>query len=94
MSPLIAMLLVVTCPFGEELPEFRAKAEWKVLKATAATLKKEKRFDELVAVQREALELAASLADSPRSVILQQVTNGVATRMAVMHLLVNGGTAS
>jgi aspartate carbamoyltransferase catalytic subunit len=35
------------------------------------------------------LELAADVADGPRSVILQQVTNGVAIRMAVMHLLVN-----
>ena len=36
------------------------------------------------------VELAADLADGPRSVILQQVSNGVAIRMAVMHLLVNG----
>jgi aspartate carbamoyltransferase catalytic subunit len=35
------------------------------------------------------LELAAEVADGPRSVILEQVTNGVAVRMAVMHLLVN-----
>jgi aspartate carbamoyltransferase catalytic subunit len=37
------------------------------------------------------LELAAEVADGPRSVILEQVTNGVAVRMAVMHLLVNYG---
>ena len=36
------------------------------------------------------LELAAEVADGSRSVILEQVTNGVAIRMAVMHLLVNG----
>jgi aspartate carbamoyltransferase catalytic subunit len=35
------------------------------------------------------IELAAEVADSARSVILQQVSNGVAVRMAVMHLLVN-----
>jgi len=37
------------------------------------------------------LELAAEVADGPRSVILEQVSNGVAVRMAVMHLLVNSG---
>lgn len=37
------------------------------------------------------IELAAGLADGPRSVILQQVSNGVAIRMAVMHLLANSG---
>jgi aspartate carbamoyltransferase catalytic subunit len=35
------------------------------------------------------IELAADVADSARSVILRQVTNGVAVRMAIMHLLVN-----
>ena len=35
------------------------------------------------------LELATDVADGPRSVILEQVSNGVAVRMAVMHLLVN-----
>ena len=38
------------------------------------------------------LELSTDVADGPRSVILQQVTNGVAVRMAVMHLLANSGT--
>ncbi len=33
------------------------------------------------------VELAAEVADGPRSVILEQVTNGVAIRMAVMYLL-------
>ena len=37
------------------------------------------------------VELATEVADGPRSVILEQVSNGVAVRMAVMHLLVNGG---
>jgi len=35
------------------------------------------------------IELAADVADGPRSVILEQVSNGVAVRMAVMHLLAN-----
>jgi aspartate carbamoyltransferase catalytic subunit len=35
------------------------------------------------------IELATDVADSARSVILRQVTNGVAVRMAIMHLLVN-----
>jgi aspartate carbamoyltransferase catalytic subunit len=33
------------------------------------------------------IELAADVADGPRSVILEQVSNGVAIRMAVMYLL-------
>ena len=39
------------------------------------------------------IELASEVADGPRSVILEQVSNGVAVRMAVMHLLVNGRAA-
>lgn len=37
------------------------------------------------------IELAAEVADGSRNVILEQVTNGVAIRMAVMHLLANSG---
>ncbi len=37
------------------------------------------------------IELSAAVADGPRSVVLEQVTNGVAVRMAIMHLLVNSG---
>lgn len=33
------------------------------------------------------LEIASDVADGPRSVILEQVTNGIAVRMAVMYLL-------
>jgi aspartate carbamoyltransferase catalytic subunit len=36
------------------------------------------------------VEIATEVADGPRSVILEQVSNGVAVRMAVMHLLING----
>jgi aspartate carbamoyltransferase catalytic subunit len=38
------------------------------------------------------VEIENSLADSPRSVILRQVTNGIAVRMAVLYLL--SGAAS
>jgi aspartate carbamoyltransferase catalytic subunit len=36
------------------------------------------------------LEIGAAAADSPRSLILQQVSNGVAVRMAVLFLLLTG----
>jgi aspartate carbamoyltransferase catalytic subunit len=35
------------------------------------------------------LEIAADAADSPRSTIVEQVTNGVAVRMAVLYLLLS-----
>ena len=34
---------------------------------------------------------ASEVADGPASVILDQVTNGVAVRMAVLYLLAGGG---
>ena len=37
------------------------------------------------------MEITADVADSPRSVIVEQVTNGVAVRMAVLYLLLGGG---
>ncbi len=37
------------------------------------------------------IEISSGVADGPRSVILEQVTNGLAVRMAVMHLLASGG---
>jgi len=36
------------------------------------------------------LEISAQAADSPRSVILDQVTNGVSIRMAVLYLVLSG----
>jgi aspartate carbamoyltransferase catalytic subunit len=36
------------------------------------------------------IELADDVADCDRSVILEQVTNGVAVRMAVLYLLAGG----
>ncbi|MFC1769824.1 aspartate carbamoyltransferase catalytic subunit [Nitrospirota bacterium] len=36
------------------------------------------------------IEITSSLADGPRSVILEQVTNGLAVRMAIMYLLAGG----
>ena len=37
------------------------------------------------------LEISADAADSPRSTIVEQVSNGVAVRMAVLYLLLAGG---
>ena len=37
------------------------------------------------------MEIAAEVADSARSTIVEQVTNGVSVRMAVLHLLLSGG---
>ncbi|MFN3534778.1 MAG: aspartate carbamoyltransferase, partial [Desulfatiglandales bacterium] len=37
------------------------------------------------------VELDIELAEDPRSVILDQVTNGVAVRMAILYLLIGGG---
>ncbi|MBD3314631.1 MAG: aspartate carbamoyltransferase catalytic subunit [Chitinivibrionales bacterium] len=39
------------------------------------------------------IELASNVADGPRSIILDQVTNGVAVRMAVLYLLGGGDNA-
>ncbi len=36
------------------------------------------------------LEISAQAADSPRAVIVEQVANGVAVRMAVLYLLLAG----
>jgi aspartate carbamoyltransferase catalytic subunit len=36
------------------------------------------------------MEIAAEVADSPRSTIVEQVTNGVSVRMAVLYLLLGG----
>jgi aspartate carbamoyltransferase catalytic subunit len=40
------------------------------------------------------VEIAADVADLPRSVVLRQVTNGVAVRMAVLFLLLSEGASS
>ncbi len=40
------------------------------------------------------MEISADVADSDRSVIVEQVTNGVAVRMAVLYLLLGGMTAT
>jgi aspartate carbamoyltransferase catalytic subunit len=37
------------------------------------------------------LEIAADVADSARSVIVEQVTNGVNVRMAILYVLLAGG---
>jgi len=40
------------------------------------------------------VEIAAEVADSPRSTIVEQVTNGVSVRMAVLYLLLGGQEAN
>jgi len=40
------------------------------------------------------MEIAAEVADSARSTIVEQVTNGVSVRMAVLHLLLSGDPAA
>lgn len=40
------------------------------------------------------IEIASDLADSVQSVIEEQVTNGVAVRMALIYLLIGGGTGN
>jgi aspartate carbamoyltransferase catalytic subunit len=40
------------------------------------------------------VEIASDVADGPYSVILEQVANGVAVRMAVLYLLAGGADAS
>jgi len=40
------------------------------------------------------LEISADAADSPRSTIVEQVSNGVAVRMAVLYLLLSGEVAT
>jgi len=40
------------------------------------------------------VEISSELADSVQSVIEEQVTNGVAVRMALIYLLIGGGTAN
>jgi aspartate carbamoyltransferase catalytic subunit len=36
------------------------------------------------------IEIDPAIADGPRSVILEQVTNGVAVRMALLYLILGG----
>jgi aspartate carbamoyltransferase catalytic subunit len=39
------------------------------------------------------VEIESAVADGPRSLILDQVTNGIAVRMAVMSMAMSGQTA-
>ena len=40
------------------------------------------------------MEIAAEVADSVRSVIVEQVANGVSVRMAVLYLLLGGNVSA
>ena len=46
--------------------------------------------DRFVNLINRGVELAPDVADGPQSVILDQVTNGVAIRMALMYLVLGG----
>ncbi|MBU4234166.1 MAG: aspartate carbamoyltransferase, partial [Proteobacteria bacterium] len=39
------------------------------------------------------VEISPEVADGPHSVILEQVTNGVAVRMAMLYLMIGGEKA-
>ena len=39
------------------------------------------------------VEISSEIADGPNSVILEQVTNGIAVRMAVLYLVANPKSA-
>ena len=38
------------------------------------------------------IEITPEVADGPQSCVLEQVTNGVAVRMAILYLLISGAT--
>src|SRR5205823_12221468 len=38
------------------------------------------------------IEISPEVADGPQSCVLEQVTNGVAVRMAILYLLISGAT--
>jgi aspartate carbamoyltransferase catalytic subunit len=40
------------------------------------------------------IEITPDVADGPRSCVLEQVTNGVAVRMAILYLVIAGATES
>ncbi len=40
------------------------------------------------------LEITAEVADSPQSVVVEQVANGVSVRMAILYLFIAGGQES
>jgi aspartate carbamoyltransferase catalytic subunit len=40
------------------------------------------------------IEITPDVADGPRSCVLEQVTNGVAVRMAILYLLISGASES
>ena len=50
--------------------------------------------DRLEVVVNRGVEIASEVADGPYSVILDQVTNGVAIRMAVLYLLLGGASGA
>ena len=47
-------------------------------------------FDRIISLLNEDIELSSAVTHGPKSVINQQVTNGVAVRMALLYLLAGG----
>lgn len=76
---------------GARFPSLREyRARWGLTAARAARLKP----DTLVmhpGPMNRGVEIADEVADSPRSLITEQVANGVAVRMAVLYELLGGG---
>ncbi len=76
---------------GEHLlPSFREYARLFGLNGKRAARLKKTGFIMHPGPMNRGVEIAPEVADGPRSVILDQVTNGVALRMAVLYLLSGG----
>ena len=70
-----------------QIPSFESyTAEYGLTSAITRTLKKDCIILHPGPMNR-GIEIESEVADGPRSVILEQVTNGIAVRMAVMYLL-------
>jgi aspartate carbamoyltransferase catalytic subunit len=68
-------------------------ARWGLTSERAARLRK----DTLVmhpGPMNRGIEIAADVAEGPASIIVEQVTNGVAVRMAVLYTLLGGGAGA
>ena len=62
--------------YGLDSPRLRQLPEWAIVMHPGP--------------MNRGVEIAAEVADSPRSTVVEQVTNGVSVRMAVLYLLLGG----
>ncbi len=76
---------------GQYLPSVREYAAAYGLTARRASLLAEDALVMHPGPMNRGVEIADEVADLPRSVVLRQVTNGVAVRMAVLFLLLGSG---